>query len=66
MAVSAKILAALAAVGASLALGGCGFTPLYAAQGVTSKLSSIAVTQPEGRAGFLIREHLDDAFAKKP
>jgi LPS-assembly lipoprotein len=55
---------ALAAVGASLALGGCGFTPLLAAPGVNSKLASINVIAPQGRAGFLIRQHLDDVFAK--
>jgi LPS-assembly lipoprotein len=57
-------LGVLAAVGASLLLGGCGFTPLYAAPGVDSKLSSISVIAPQGRTGFLIRQHLDDVFAK--
>jgi LPS-assembly lipoprotein len=52
-----------AAVAASLALGGCGFTPLYGAPGVTSKLASIKVIAPEGRTGFLLRQHLEDAFA---
>jgi LPS-assembly lipoprotein len=47
-----------------LALGGCGFTPLYAAPGVVPKLAAIDVTAPQGRTGFLLREHLDDAFAK--
>jgi LPS-assembly lipoprotein len=60
----AKLLLTLAATAASLALGGCGFTPLYAAPGVVPKLAAINVVQPQGRAGFLIREHLDDAFAK--
>jgi LPS-assembly lipoprotein len=60
----AKLLLILAAAGASLALGGCGFTPLYGAPGVVPKLAAINVVQPQGRAGFLIREHLDDAFAK--
>ena len=60
----AKLLLTLAAAGASLALGGCGFTPLYGAPGVIPKLAAINVLQPQGRAGFLIREHLDDAFAK--
>lgn len=49
---------------ASVALGGCGFNPLYAAPGVTSKLTAIDVVAPDGRAGFLIRQHLDDAFAR--
>ena len=50
-------------VAASLALGGCGFTPLYAAPGVAPKLAAIDVIAPQGRTGFLMREHLDDAFA---
>ena len=54
-------LAALLATGA-VALAGCGFTPLYAAPGVVSSLASIEVVAPQGRAGFLIRQHLDDAF----
>ncbi len=57
-------LLVLAAVCGALALAGCGFTPLYGAPGVVSKLASIDVTAPEGRTGFLLRQHLDDAFAK--
>ncbi len=53
---------ALTAVG----LGGCGFTPLYAAPGVTRGLSAISINQPQGRLGFLLREQLDDAFAHDP
>ncbi|HEX3366288.1 LPS assembly lipoprotein LptE [Phenylobacterium sp.] len=60
----AKLLLTVAVASASLALGGCGFTPLYGAPGVVPKLAAINVVQPQGRAGFLIREHLDDAFAK--
>src|SRR4051794_31056566 len=54
---------ALAATLASLALAGCGFTPLYSAPNVVSNLAAIDVVAPQGRAGFLIRQHLDDAFA---
>jgi LPS-assembly lipoprotein len=54
----------LLAIAASAALGGCGFQPLYAAPGVVSNLASIDVVAPQGRAGFLLRQHLDDAFAK--
>jgi LPS-assembly lipoprotein len=62
---SARIcLAAIVAAGASLLLAGCGFTPLYAASGVTSKLANINVIEPQGRTGFLIRQHLDDVLAK--
>ena len=59
-----KRLLALAAVGASLALGGCGFTPLYAQPGVVSNLAAIDVVAPDGRTGYLLRQHLDDAFAR--
>lgn len=57
------VLAAVLTV-ASLGLAGCGFTPLYAAPSVVSNLASIDVEAPQGRAGFLMRQHLDDAFGK--
>jgi LPS-assembly lipoprotein len=57
-------LLALAAVAAGLGLAGCGFTPMYAQQGVASHLASIDVVAPQGRAGFLLRQHLDDSFAR--
>ncbi|WP_336605137.1 LPS assembly lipoprotein LptE [Phenylobacterium aquaticum] len=63
-------LSALATAAALLATGvslqACGFTPLYATPGVSSALSSVHVTTPEGRVGELIREHLDDALAHNP
>lgn len=55
----------LAAAGAVLALGGCaGFQPLYAQPEVVKNLAAIQVNAPSGRTGYLIRQHLDDAFAK--
>ena len=54
----------IVALAAGAALGGCGFTPMYAQQGVVSNLAAIDVVAPQGRAGFLIRQHLDDAFAR--
>ena len=54
---------ALAAVCLPLVLAGCGFTPLYAAPGVISNLAAIDVIAPQGRTGFLLGEHLNDAFA---
>ncbi|HEY3696077.1 LPS assembly lipoprotein LptE [Phenylobacterium sp.] len=58
-------LALAAALGlAAPGLQACGFTPLYAVPGVTSRLSAVDVVAPEGRTGYLIREHLDDALAK--
>ena len=54
------------AVSAALAIAGCGFQPLYGDLGVASNLAAIDVVAPEGRAGHLIRESLDDAFAGQP
>ena len=48
----------------SLPLGACGFTPLYAAPGVSPSLSAIETIAPEGRTGALLRESLDDALAR--
>ncbi|MCR5878134.1 LPS assembly lipoprotein LptE [Phenylobacterium sp. J367] len=55
---------ALCLILAAGALSGCGLTPLYGTPGVVSNLASIDVVAPEGRTGYLIRQHLDDAFAK--
>jgi LPS-assembly lipoprotein len=47
------------------ALTGCaGFQPLYGESSVTSGLAAIDVHVPDGRSGYLLRQHLDDAFAK--
>ena len=46
-------------------LGGCsGFQPLYGDASVVKGLAAIQVQAPEGRTGYLMRQHLDDAFAK--
>jgi LPS-assembly lipoprotein len=55
-------LAVLAA--AALGLSACGFTPLYAQRDTVTNLAHVDVIAPEGRTGFLIREHLDDYLAK--
>jgi LPS-assembly lipoprotein len=49
---------------AALALGACGFTPLYAINGVSPGLSAIQVHVSQGRTAFLLGEDLDDAFAR--
>lgn len=49
----------------SAGLGGCGFTPLYAAPGVNPKLAAIEVSRPDGRTGFLMGQDLDDQFGKE-
>jgi LPS-assembly lipoprotein len=51
-------------IAACAALAGCGFAPLYGQPGVASNLAAIDVEAPQGRTGFLIRQHLDDAFAR--
>ncbi len=45
-------------------LASCGFTPLYGSQTVTKGLGAIEVVAAEGRAGYLVREQLDDALAR--
>jgi LPS-assembly lipoprotein len=60
----AFVTAAALGLGA-LVLGGCGgFTPLYAAQGVSTKMAAIEVSRPDGRTGFLMGQYLDDQLAK--
>ena len=59
--------AALAGLAAALCLGlaGCGFTPLYASPELGPALAAVEVTTPEGRAGALLREQLDDALGHR-
>lgn len=59
----ARSIAGLAAaVACAAALGGCGFTPLYAQPGVVGGLTHIEVIAPKGRVGYLVRQNLDDDF----
>ena len=55
----AVTLAALLSACSSL-----GFQPLYATTGVTPNLESIQVNVPQNRAGFMLKEKMDDAFAR--
>jgi len=57
-------LACVGALFAALALCGCGFTPLYAARGVSPGLSAIAVNAPHGRTAFLLSQDLEDSLAR--
>jgi LPS-assembly lipoprotein len=60
-----KRLAALAfCLAGATAVGGCGFTPLYATPGLSKGLSSIQVEAPNGRVAYLVRESLDDDLAR--
>jgi LPS-assembly lipoprotein len=56
--------ALLATLGLAPALGGCGFTPLYASPTVASGLPAIQVVAPQGRVAYLLREDLDDALGR--
>ncbi len=57
------LIPALGAV--TLALAACaGYQPLYGDAGAVRRLTSIEVIAPEGRTGYLMRQHLDDVFAK--
>jgi len=47
-------------------LGGCGFTPLYAENGVTAGVTHVQVIAPQGRVGFLLRQNLDDRLGRDP
>ncbi|MFM8376631.1 MAG: LPS assembly lipoprotein LptE, partial [Phenylobacterium sp.] len=53
------------ALASCLGLAGCGFTPLYATPDLGSGLAAVEVTTPEGRAGALLREQLDDALGRR-
>jgi LPS-assembly lipoprotein len=59
-----RLLTVCASILAAGALAGCGFTPLYAVNGVSPDLASIDVQVPHGRTAFLLGEALDDAFAR--
>lgn len=59
-----RILARIgAALGVLTMLAACGFTPLYAEPGVSPHLSRIAVSTPDTRTGFELRQALEDQLA---
>lgn len=47
----------------ALALSACGFTPMYGATEAGSSLTRIAVSTPDDRLGYRLREQLEDALA---
>ncbi len=49
------------ALATAIALSGCGFTPLYG-DGAGVVLSRVAVTTPDDRFGYRLREAVEDAF----
>lgn len=50
-------------IASALLLSGCGFTPLYGQTEAGSALTRIAVSTPDDRLGFRLREQLEDALA---
>lgn len=54
----------LPVLAAAALLSGCGFTPLYGEAGISGGLSRIAVTTPDDRLGYRLREQLEDAFGR--
>ena len=64
-----RLLPIVAGAGAAVlatSLAGCGFTPLYAENGVTAGLTHVQVIAPQGRVGYLLREDLDDTLGRDP
>lgn len=57
-------LALLGVVAGASLLSACGFTPVYGETGVSGRLSRIAVTTPDDRLGYRLREQLEDAFGR--
>jgi LPS-assembly lipoprotein len=59
-----KIAKATVTLAFGLGLAGCGFTPLYATNGLAAGMSSIEVKVPHGRLAYLLSESLDDDLAR--
>ena len=57
-----KLLALL--VGCAVGLSACSFKPLYGQSALTSNMGAIEVIAPEGRTGYLIQGHMEDALAR--
>lgn len=55
-------VAATLAVLSALVLSACGFTPMYAETASGSSLRRIAVSTPDDRLGYRLREQLEDAL----
>ena len=56
---------AIAPLALLLPLAACGFTPLYAQNGVGLSLQSVAVETPDhSRAGYFLRQQLDDELGR--
>ena len=61
-----RVAAAVLALTAATLVSACGFTPLYGNVGGSPVLSRIAVSTPDDRLGYRLREQLEDAFGRSP
>ncbi|MFT3997036.1 MAG: hypothetical protein QM667_06495 [Asticcacaulis sp.] len=57
-----KILLATVLTCALPALGGCGFTPVYAQKGLPGELANIEVITTDSRTGYFLRQNLVSGF----
>ncbi len=64
MSALARALGLCAAALAAAVLAGCGFTPMYASNGLAPGLSSVEVSVPNGRLAYLLGESLNDQLAR--
>ena len=53
----------LAIAALTLAVSACGFTPMYANPQLGANMRAIAITTPQTRTGYLLREQLNDQLA---
>ncbi len=61
----ARAASAALALTALLGLEGCGFTPLYADNGMSSALYDVVVSVPDhSRAGFMVQDKLNEALGR--
>ncbi|MBW8733945.1 MAG: hypothetical protein JF571_06505, partial [Asticcacaulis sp.] len=64
MRIAFRLLSLSALAAASVTLSGCGFTPLYAQQGLTAKLSQVAVETPQTRTGYFLEQELKNGLGQ--
>jgi len=64
MIAAGRMMRRAAAALAAAALAACGFTPMYATDGLTPGLAAIDVNVPHGRLAYLLGESLNDQLAR--
>ena len=61
-----RLAALFGFAGSALALSGCGFTPLYATEGLTQSMAQIDVEAPQTRTGYFLEQDLKNGFQDNP